>query len=65
MQNVVIKKIDLYMDFAAGVSLSEAQNPMPPPLPYTLYMCIKYTYSHRKGGDGGRAEPERRLEARL
>jgi hypothetical protein len=27
------------MDFAAGVYLSEAQNPIPP-LSYTLYMCI-------------------------
>ncbi len=34
MQNVVIKKIFLYRDFAAGVYLSEAQNPVPPP-PYT------------------------------
>ncbi len=34
---------------AAGVYLSEAQNPIPPP-PYTLYTCIQYTYSHREGG---------------
>jgi hypothetical protein len=31
------------MDFAAGVYLSEAQNPSPP---VTLYTCIQYTYSH-------------------
>jgi hypothetical protein len=33
------KKIYLERDFAAGVYLSEAQNPVPPPL-YTLYACI-------------------------
>ncbi len=54
------KKIDLWRDFAAGVYLSEAQNPLHPPPPYTFYTCIQYTYSHREGG--GRVEPERRLE---
>jgi hypothetical protein len=42
------KKIDLQRDFAAGVYLSEAQNPNPnppPPNPYTLYKKIHYTYS--------------------
>jgi hypothetical protein len=51
MENVVIQKIDLERDFAAGVYLSEAQNPIHPP-PYTLYRCIQYTYSHREGGEG-------------
>jgi hypothetical protein len=23
---------------------------------FTLYTCILYTYSHRKGGEGGRAD---------
>jgi hypothetical protein len=41
------------MDFAAGVYLSEAQNPIPPPPSYTLYLCIQYTFSHREGGSGG------------
>jgi hypothetical protein len=50
------------MNFAAGVYPSEAQNIIPPP--YTLYTCIKYTYSHREGG-GGKVEPERRLEGKL
>jgi hypothetical protein len=40
------------MDFAAGVNLSEAQNPVHPP-PYTLYTCIQYTYSYREWGLGG------------
>jgi hypothetical protein len=45
-------------DFAAGVYLSEAQNPMPPL--HTAYCtCIQYTYSHR---EGGRYAPERRFE---
>jgi hypothetical protein len=52
----------IYMDFAAGVYLSEPQNPIPPPPPlYTLYMCIQHTYSHMGGGDG-RVKPEKRLE---
>ncbi len=56
MQNVVvIKKNWPVRDFAAGVYLSEAKIPIPPP-PYTLYAS---TYSHR---EGGRVEPERRLE---
>jgi hypothetical protein len=46
------------MDFAAGVYLSEAQKPYPSP--YTLYMCIHYTYSHKEGR--WRGEPERRFE---
>jgi hypothetical protein len=46
------------MDFAAGVYLSEAQNPIPSPH-YTLYTCIQYTYTDREGGT---VEPERRLE---
>jgi hypothetical protein len=33
--------------------------PPPPPLQTVQYMCIQYTYSHRKGGG---VEPERRLE---
>jgi hypothetical protein len=37
MQNVVIKKIDLSRNFAAGVYLSEAQNPNPT----TLTHCIR------------------------
>ncbi len=46
------KKIDLWRDFAAGVYLSEAQNPMPP-LHTEYCTCIQYTYSHREGGGGG------------
>ncbi len=42
-------KNDLKRDFAAGVYLSEAQSLTPPP-PYTLYTCIQYIYSLRKGG---------------
>ncbi len=51
------KEIDLQMDFAAGVYLSETQSPIPP---LTHSMCIQYTYSHCEGG--WRVEPERRLE---
>ena len=53
------KKIDVLRDFAAGVYLSEAQNPKPTPL-HTVYTCIQYTYSHREGGE--KLEPERSLE---
>ncbi len=41
------KKIDLERDFAAGVYLSEAQNPIPAPsLLHTVYV---YTSSHGGG----------------
>jgi hypothetical protein len=42
--------------FAAGVYLSDAQNPIspPPPLNSVQYTCIQYTCSHRGGG----GEPE-------
>jgi hypothetical protein len=40
------------MDFAAGVYLSEAHKPIPPPPPYTLYTFVQYTYLHREGGSG-------------
>jgi hypothetical protein len=36
-----------------------------PRTPYTLYTCIHYTVlstTHREAGEGGRGEPERRLE---
>ncbi len=51
------KKIDSLRDFASGVCLSEAQNPIPPPPPTH---CILYVYNIR--GGGGEIEPERRLE---
>jgi hypothetical protein len=44
------KKIDLERDSAAGVYLSESQNPITHP--YTLYTCLQYTYSHREGRGG-------------
>jgi hypothetical protein len=45
-------------DFAAGVYLSEAQNPIPPPLTHGIrvYSILNHI------GKGGRVEPERRLE---
>ncbi len=46
------KKIDLYRDFAAGVYLSEAPNPITPPL-YTLYTCIMLQIHKGKGGRRG------------
>jgi hypothetical protein len=45
----------LKRDFAAGVYLSEAQNPTTPP--YTLYTVYLFTQGK---GEGGRAEPQRR-----
>jgi hypothetical protein len=45
------KCICTYRDFAAGIYLSEAQNPIPS-TPFTLYTCIQYTYFHREGGKG-------------
>ncbi len=52
------KQIDLLRDFAAGVYLSEAQNPIRPPL-HTVYV---YTVLIHTGRKGGRVQPERRLE---
>jgi hypothetical protein len=48
------------MDFAAGVYLSEAQDPIPPA--YTLHMCKQYTYSIGKGGTGGGGLNQRESE---
>ena len=48
-------KIDLFRDFAAGVYLSEAQNPIPSPPPYTLYIYVYTLYSiliHTGKGEG-------------
>jgi hypothetical protein len=66
--------IDLYRDFAAGVYLSEAENPIPLP-PYTLYTCMQYicTYAHREGGylnqrggeKGNRGEYNHKAKARF
>jgi hypothetical protein len=53
------KKIDLRRDFAAGVYLSEAQNPLSPP--HTLY-TVNSKLIHTGKGRGGRVEPERRLD---
>ncbi len=43
------KKIDVVRDLAAGVYLSEAQNPIPP---YALYTCIKYLFTQGRGKGG-------------
>jgi hypothetical protein len=34
-------------------------DPILPPLMYTLYTCIQYTYSHRKVGGGGKLTREK------
>jgi hypothetical protein len=47
------------MDFAAGVHLSEARNPIPPPLTH----CIRVnSILIHTGKGGGRVEPDRKLE---
>ncbi len=51
------KQVHLQRDFAAGVYLSEAQNPLPPITHYKrVYRIITHT------GEGGRVESKRRLE---
>ncbi len=55
------KIIDLKRYFAAGVYLSEAKNPIPPP-PLTNCIRVYSILIHTGKGGGGRVEPERRLE---
>jgi hypothetical protein len=52
MQNVVIQKIYLERDFAAGVNLSETQNPIPPSHLHTVYVYTVYLFTHGKWGGG-------------
>jgi len=52
MPNAVIKKLTCKGTLWQVFYLSEAQNPILLS-PHTLYMCIKYTNSHRKGGRRG------------
>jgi hypothetical protein len=59
MQNVVIKKIDLQRDFAAGVNLSEAENPIPPPSG-TLYAYSILIQTGREEGGGGQLNQRER-----
>ncbi len=63
MQNVVMKKIYLLRDFAAGVYLTQNPIPNPPPL-FTLYSVLVYMsiFIHTGNGGGGGLEPERRVE---
>jgi hypothetical protein len=57
----IFKKLDLEMDLAAGVYLSEAQNPILPP-PYKLYSVYVYTvHLFTQGRGGGSVPPKRRL----
>jgi hypothetical protein len=47
------KKIGLYRDFVAGVYLSEAQNPVPPPPPTHCTACIRAYSIFIPTGKGG------------
>ncbi len=53
------KKIDLKMNFAAVVHLSEARTPFPPS--HTVYVYTVYLFTQTRG-EKGRVEPERRLD---
>ncbi len=55
------KKIDLYRDFAAGVFLSEAQNPIPPHPLHTVYVYTVYLFTQGRVARG-RDETERNFE---
>jgi hypothetical protein len=59
--NVVILKKFTCKGLCGSVYLSEAQNPIPPPPLYTVYVYTVYLFTQGRGG-GGRVEPERRLE---
>jgi hypothetical protein len=52
------KTNDLYRDFAAGIYLSETQNPILPPPTH----CIRAFRILIHTGKGGGVEPERRLD---
>jgi hypothetical protein len=56
--------IYLLRDFAAGVYLSEAQNPIPPPPPLTHSIRVYIILINTDKGGGGMktVESERRLE---
>jgi hypothetical protein len=46
------------MHFAAGVYLSQAQNPIPHPPLHTVYMYTVYFFTQEREGGVGRVEPE-------
>ncbi len=50
------------MDFAAGAYLSEARTTNPPPLTYGVRVYSTVYLFTQGRGEGGRVEPERRLE---
>jgi hypothetical protein len=51
-----LKKIDLQRDVAAGVYLSEAQNPILPPPLHTVYIIL----NHKGAKGGGRVNQKER-----
>jgi hypothetical protein len=53
MQNIIYKKIYLQGDFAAGIYLSEAQNPITPPPPLHTTHCIRVSSKLIHTGRGG------------
>ncbi len=61
------KQIDQQRAFLVCVFMSVAPNPKPPPPPphkHTVYMYKVYLFIQEGGGQGGRVEPERRLEGK-
>jgi hypothetical protein len=43
------KKMDLQKEFAAGVYLSEAQSPIPPPPVHTVYVYTVLLFTQGRG----------------